>query len=277
MKKVAIASQKGGVGKTTTAINLSAAVAQMNVKTLLLDLDPQANATSGFGIARQEQDANVYSAIIGDKPLAQVLQGTEVPDLKIAPSGIDLVGAELELASLEGREGRLKHALAQVENDFQFAFFDCPPSLGLITLNALVAADTVLIPIQCEYYALEGLTQLVRTVDFVRDRFNPALSIEGVLFTMYDARSNLTRQVREEVEKHFGNKTFRNWIPRNIRLAEAPGFGRPGVLYDSSSIGARAYKLLADEFLQNNNIRPYPTEPAAETPPAPVDQPAGVM
>jgi chromosome partitioning protein len=204
-----------------------------------------------------------------------VLQQTEVPALKLAPSGIDLVGAELELASLEGREARLKNALGAVEDEFQFAFFDCPPSLGLVTLNALVAADTVLIPIQCEYYALEGLSQLVRTIDFVRERFNPNLSIEGILFTMYDSRSNLTKQVREEVEKHFASKTFRNWIPRNIRLAEAPGFGKPGVIYDPHSVGARAYKLLADEFLQNNNVRPYQT-PAAEVPP-PVDQPAGVM
>lgn len=275
MKKVAIASQKGGVGKTTTSINLSAAVALLDVKTLLVDLDPQANASSGFGLHLQAADANVYSAIIGDKPMAEVMQQTEIPALKIAPSGIDLVGAELELASLEGREARLKNALAQVENEFQFAFFDCPPSLGLITLNALAAADTVLIPIQCEYYALEGLSQLVRTVDFVRERFNPNLTIEGVLFTMYDSRSNLTRQVREEVEKHFGNKAFRNWIPRNIRLAEAPGFGKPGVIYDSQSVGARAYKLLADEFLQNNNIRTY--QPAQVEAPAverPAEQPA---
>ncbi len=276
MKKIAIASQKGGVGKTTTAINLATAVALLDVKTLLVDLDPQANATSGFGIHRQGQDSNVYSAIIGDKPMAEVLQQTEVPQLTLAPSGIDLVGAELELAALEGRERRLKTALEQVQNDFTFAFFDCPPSLGLITLNALTAADTVLIPIQCEYYALEGLTQLVRTIDFVRERFNPNLAIEGILFTMYDGRSNLTRQVREEVEKHFGNKAFRNWIPRNIRLAEAPGFGKPGVIYDPQSVGSRAYKLLADEFLQNNNVRTYQSPVVEEQPPV-IEQPAGVM
>lgn len=200
-----------------------------------------------------------------------------MPTLKLAPSGIDLVGAELELASLDGREARLKNALSNMENEFQFAFFDCPPSLGLVTLNALVAADAVLVPIQCEYYALEGLTQLIRTIEFVRERYNPNLAIEGILFTMYDSRSNLTRQVREEVEKHFSNKTFRTWIPRNVKLAEAPGFGRPGVLYDSQSVGARAYKLLADEFLQNNGIRPSDAAPQPQPQEQPAAEPAGVM
>jgi chromosome partitioning protein len=257
MKKIAVTNQKGGVGKTTTAINLATAVALSGVKTLVVDLDPQANVTSGFGVEKPGIDSNVYAAIIGDRPMREVIVKTEVPNLDLAPSGLDLVGAELELASIEGRETRLKTALASVENDYQFAFFDGPPSLGLITLNALTAADSVLVPIQCEYYALEGLSQLMKSIEFVRSRFNANLTVEGLVFTMYDSRSNLTKQVREEVEKHFQGKTYRNWIPRNVRLAEAPGFGKPGVIYDSQSVGARAYKLLADEFLQNNGIRPY--------------------
>ncbi|MFN0116835.1 MAG: ParA family protein [Elusimicrobiota bacterium] len=254
MKVVAITNQKGGVGKTTTALNLATAVALRGIKTLIIDMDPQANVTSGLGIAKGDAESNVYSAIIGHKSIAEIIVKTEVPHLDLAPSGIDLVGSEIELAGMEDRENRLKKALNTVAHIYQFVFLDCPPSLGLLTLNALVSSNTVIIPIQCEYYALEGLTQLVRTLESVRSRYNPILDIEGLVFTMYDARSNLTRQVREEVEKHFGNKAYRNWIPRNIRLAEAPGFGKPGVIYDPQSIGARAYKLLADEFLQNNNI-----------------------
>jgi chromosome partitioning protein len=271
MKKVAITNQKGGVGKTTTAINLATAVALTGVKTLIVDLDPQANVTSGFGVEKPGLDANVYSALLGDRKMSDIIVPTEVPNLFLAPSGIDLVGAELELASIDGREARLKNALAQLGDDYKFAFFDCPPSLGLITLNALNAADSVLIPIQCEYYALEGLTQLVKSVEFIRERFNSNLQVEGLVFTMYDGRSNLTRQVREEVEKHFEGKTYRNWIPRNVRLAEAPGFGKPGVIYDPQSVGARAYKLLADEFLQNNGFSPSQIET-----PAPELQPAAV-
>ncbi len=271
MKKIAITNQKGGVGKTTTAINLSTAVALAGVKTLVVDLDPQANVTSGFGVEKAGVDSNVYAAIIGNRPMAEVIVKTQVPNLSLAPSGIDLVGAELELASMDGRENRLKNALATLNDEYQFVFFDCPPSLGLITLNALIAADSILIPIQCEYYALEGLTQLVTSIEFIRNRFNANLQVEGLVFTMYDGRSNLTRQVREEVEKHFYGKTYRNWIPRNVRLAEAPGFGKPGVIYDPQSVGSRAYKLLADEFLQNNGIRPYEntvTETAASPEPA---------
>lgn len=263
-KIVALANQKGGVGKTTSVVNLAAAVAMRGFRTLLVDLDPQSNATSGLGQEKASIENSVYAVLMAQKAIADIVKKTEVENLDVAPAGIDLVGSELELAEVENRVYRLKSALDQVRDRYQFVFLDCPPSLGLITLNALTSADSVLIPIQCEYYALEGLSQLTRTVESVKASFNPQLELEGILFTMYDGRSNLTRQVREEVEKHFYQKTFRAWIPRNVRLAEAPGFGKPGVVYDPQSVGARAYKVLADEFLQNNNIRVSNPEPQME-------------
>jgi len=255
MKVVAVANQKGGVGKTTTAVNLATAVSLCGFKTLLIDMDPQANVTSGLGSSKAGVDSGIYSAISGQKSISDIVVQTEVENLRLVPSGVDLVGLELELASFEYRERRLKDALHGLDSNYQFVFLDCPPSLGLVVLNALVAADSVLIPLQCEYYALEGLTQLIRTVEQIQKRFNSALAVEGILFTMFDGRANLSRQVKEEVEKHFPGQTYRTIIPRNVRLAEAPGFGKPGVIYDSHCVGARAYKLLAEEFLQNNNIR----------------------
>lgn len=252
MKIISVANQKGGVGKTTTAINLATALALRGVRTLLLDIDPQANVTSGVGIEKGDVETSIYAAIAGDKSIRDVMVKTQIDNLSLVPSGVDLVGIELELSSLDNRERRLKDALVPLQNDFDYVIVDCPPALGLVTLNAFVASQSVLIPLQCEYYALEGLTQLVQTVEKIKDRFNPTLEIEGILFTMFDGRSNLARQVKEEVEKHFGDKVYQVLIPRNIRLAEAPGFGKPGVTYDSQSVGARAYKLLADEFLQKN-------------------------
>lgn len=255
MKIITVSNQKGGVGKTTTAVNLASSVAMLGKRTLIIDVDPQANVTSGLGVPKAAIENSVYAAIIGDRPLKEVIVATAIPNLFLAPSGIDLVGAEIELASVENRENRLRDALRTVDADYDFAIIDCPPSLGLVTLNALNAAHSVLIPIQCEYYALEGLTLLVNTINFVRQRFNPNLEIEGILCTMYDGRANLTRQVQEEVQKHFGDKIYRTIIPRNIRLAEAPGFGKPGVTYDPQSVGARAYRVLAEEFLQNNQVQ----------------------
>ena len=249
-KTIAITNQKGGVGKTTTAINLSACLAEAGKKILLIDLDPQGNSTSGVGGKAEENSA--YEALMGRAQITSCVQKTAVEGLSLIPSDIRLAGAELELVDLEQREYRLKLLLKTLENQFDYLFIDCPPSLGLLTLNALTAAQRVLIPIQCEYYALEGVTSLMNTVNRVKHTFNPRLDIEGVLLTMLDGRTNLGLQVVAQVKKHFKSRVYATAIPRNVRLGEAPSHGLPIHLYDTRSIGADSYRRLAKEFLQRN-------------------------
>jgi chromosome partitioning protein len=250
MKKIAICNQKGGVAKTTTAINLAAYLALKGKKTLLVDIDPQANATSGLGINKNEIEYSIYDVLHEHISLDQAIKETEIELLSIAPSNINLTGAEVELVNLMGREYRLKKAIAEMQRTFDFIIVDCPPSLGLLTINALTAVNSVIVPIQCEYYALEGLGQLMNTVDLVRDNLNTSLEIEGVLMTMADYRTNLTKEVIGEVKQHFGDKVYNSIIPRTIKLTEAPGFGKPVALYDNSSLGARKYEELAHEVLK---------------------------
>ena len=252
-KIIAVANQKGGVGKTTTAINLSASLAHLGQETLIIDLDPQANTTSGLGIDKKSVEKSIYNTLINETLLDDVLTATELDWLDLAPSHLDLIGAEVELVNIPERERRLKHALDKFHGVYKYIIIDCPPSLGLLTLNALCAANSVLVPIQCEYYALEGLGQLLNSIDLVRESLNPELSLEGILLTMYDSRVNLSNQVITEVKKHFGDKVYETVVSRTVRLAEAPGFGKPVLLYDKSAKATQMYLNLAKEFLMKQS------------------------
>jgi chromosome partitioning protein len=255
---IAIVNQKGGVGKTTTAINLGASFAVAERKTLIIDMDPQGNATSGLGVDRSSIGNSMYDVLVDRKPLeSAIVSGLHFPLLDLAPSDVDLVGAEVQLVDQQEREKRLRKALDSVREKYDFILVDCPPSLGLLTLNTLAAADSVLIPIQCEFYALQGLTQLLNTVTLVQQNLNPRLQIEGVLLTMYDQRLNLSKQVADEAKEYFGDRVYTATIPRNVRLAEAPSFGKPIVVYDILSAGAQSYLGLAQEIISrdgNSNV-----------------------
>ena len=250
-KLIAIANQKGGVGKTTTAVNLSASLAAAEKKTLLIDIDPQANATSGFGISRKDVTRSIYSALVGDIPVQEIIRDTEISFLKIIPSHVDLVGSELELVNTHSREYVLRKLLEPVREDFEFIFIDCPPSLGLLTLNALTAADGVLIPLQAEFYAMEGINQLLNTIRLVKQKLNPDLVISGILLTMFDTRLNLGKQVISDVRDFFTDLVFKTVIYRNVKLGEAPSHGKPALLYDAVSSGAQNYMKLAKEMLSD--------------------------
>jgi chromosome partitioning protein len=248
-KIIAICNQKGGTGKTTTAVNLSAYLALLGKKVLLIDLDPQGNATSGIGINKHNIKKSTYGVLLEELDLSSILQNTNINNLLVAPANLDLTGAEVELVGALGREYRLKRALEKEKENFDFIFVDSPPSLGLLTINGLCAADSIIVPVQCEYYALEGLTQLTNTVKLVTENINPSLTIEGVLLTMADFRTNLTKEVIQETRNYFKDKVYRTVIPRNIKLTEAPSFGKPIMLYDKDSLGAQKYEELAKEIL----------------------------
>lgn len=253
-KVIALANQKGGVGKTTTAINLAASLAVLEYKVLIIDADPQANATSGVGFDVKNVKTSIYECIVDELDPRKIILNTEIPGLDLIPSHIDLVGAEIEMLNLPNREKVLRHVIEKIKGDYDFILIDCSPSLGLITVNSLTAADSVIIPVQCEYFALEGLGKLLNTIKIIQSKLHPELEIEGFLLTMYDSRLNLSNQVQEEVKKHFQDMVFESVIQRNIKLSEAPSYGQPAILYDATSKGATSYMNLAREILQNNGL-----------------------
>jgi chromosome partitioning protein len=253
-KVIALANQKGGVGKTTTAINLAASLAVLEYKVLIIDADPQANATSGVGFDVKNVKTSIYECIVDELDPRKIILNTEIPGLDLIPSHIDLVGAEIEMLNLPNREKVLRHVIEKIRDDYDFIFIDCSPSLGLITVNSLTAADSVIIPVQCEYFALEGLGKLLNTIKIIQTKLHPELEIEGFLLTMFDSRLNLSNQVMEEVKKHFQEMVFESVIQRNIKLSEAPSYGQPAILYDATSKGSASYMNLARELLQNNGM-----------------------
>jgi len=255
-KVVAVANQKGGVGKTTTAINLSSAIALEGRSVLLIDMDPQGNATSGLGIDQGSLKSSTYSCLAKTSTIQESSTETSVTGLSLLPANADLAGAEVELVNVEGRESHLRTIIGEVKEKYDFVFLDCPPALGILTVNALTAADSVLIPVQCEYYAMEGLTRLIGSIDLVRQSFNSHLDLEGIVLTMFDSRNTLSRQVAEQIRSHFLDKVYQVVIPRNVSLAEAPSYGRPGILYNVASAGSQAYVLLAKEFIAHGEKSP---------------------